>query len=198
MATERRAFDDGVLEGDGFHLRRPTLTDVDRIVQACTDEETLRWLPLPHPYGRDEAVSFVATYAADALAEGTGLVAPIDVDGCLAGMVDLMDVSWRSQCVEIGYWVSPDHRGAGLAGRAAGLLARWALREQDLERVQLRAAAGNTGSRRTAEAAGFMQEGVLRSAGFTHDARVDLVVYSLVRSDLAAEAVARAPHTLGP
>lgn len=192
MATERRAFDDVVLEGEGFLLRRPTLADVDRIVQACTDEETLRWLPLPQPYGRDEAVAFVEEHAASMLAKGTGLVSAIEVDGALAGVVDLMDASWRSQTAEIGYWISPDRRGQGLAGRATGLLARWALVEQDLERVQVRAAPGNTGSRRAAEAAGFVQEGVLRSAGFTPAGRTDLVVYGLTRDDVAAEATARA------
>lgn len=184
MATDRTAFDDVVLEGDGFRLRRPDLGDVDRIVTACTDAETRRWLPLPWPYGEAEATSFVETHAADALRQGTGLVSAIEVGGQLGGMIDLNRANWTGQAAEIGYWISPDRRGRGLAGRAAGLLARWALREQDLERVEIRAAADNLASQRAAEAAGFHREGVLRSAGFTHSGRVDLVVFGLVRADL--------------
>lgn len=187
MGTARRAFDDVELQGDGFRLRRPELTDVDRIVAACTDEETLRWLPLPRPYGPAEGTAFVETQATTVLREGTGLVSAIEVDGQLAGVIDLMDVSWRNQSAEIGYWISPDRRGLGLAGRASGLLARWALTEQDLERVQIRAATGNTGSLRAAEAAGFVREGVLRSAGFTPEGRVDLVVFGLTRGDLTGQ-----------
>lgn len=190
MGTERRAFDDVELQGDGFLLRRPVLTDVDRIVTACTDEETLRWLPLPRPYGPAEGTAFVETQAAAALRDGAGLVSTIEVDGLLAGVIDLMDVNWRNQCAEIGYWISPDRRGLGLAGRAAGLLARWALTEQDIERVQIRAATGNTGSLRAAQAAGFTQEGVLRSAGFTPAGRVDLVVFGLTRRDLGEDRAA--------
>lgn len=186
MPTQRRAFDDVVLEGDGLRLRRPALVDVPRVVAACTDEETLRWLPLPSPYGPVEAISFIETRSPTVLREGTGLISAIDVGGELAGMVDLMDVNWREQTVEIGYWISPDRRGRGLAGRATRLLARWALQEQDLERVEIRAATGNIASQRAALAAGFEPEGVLRSAGTTPGGRVDLVVFGLTRGDLTA------------
>ena len=47
-----------------------------------------------------------------------------------------------------------------------------------------RAATGNAASRRVTEKAGFRAEGVARSAGYVHGGRVDLVIYSLVRSDL--------------
>lgn len=184
MATQRRAFDDVVLEGDGLRLRRPLLADVPRVVAACTDEETVRWLPLPSPYGPVEAISFIETRAPSVLREGTGLISAIEVEGELAGMVDLIGVDWREQTVEIGYWISPDRRGQGLAGRAAGLLARWALQEQDVERVEIRAATGNVASQRAALAAGFEPEGVLRSAGLAHEGRLDLVVFGLTRADL--------------
>ena len=186
MVTARRTFDDRVLQGDGFLLRRPVLADVDRIVTACTDEETQRWLPLPRPYGPAEAMAFVDTHAPTTFREGTGLVSAIEVDGLLAGMIDIVEVSWRNLTVEIGYWISPDRRGQGLAGRAAALLARWALTEQGMERAEIRAATGNVGSQRAALAAGFVREGVLRSAGTTHEGRVDLVVYGLTRQDLVS------------
>ena len=73
---------------------------------------------------------------------------------------------------------------SGLAGEAVGAVARWLLVDQGFERLVLRAAPGNTASQRVAEKAGFMREGVARSAGFTNDGRVDLVVFGLVRSDL--------------
>lgn len=189
MGTQRRAFDDAVLTGDGLRLRRPARTDVDRIVAACTDEETQRWLPLPRPYGPAEATGFIEGFAAQALRDGTGLVRAIETDGHLVGMVDLNNADWRNQTAEIGYWISPDARGHGLAGRASALLARWALEEQGLERIEIRAATGNLASQRAALAAGFAREGVLRSAGFTHHGRVDLIVYGLIRSDLTDPAV---------
>lgn len=71
-------------------------------------------------------------------------------------------------------------------GRRGGRspIARWLLLEQGFERLVLRAAPGNIESQRVAEKAGFTREGVARNAGFTNDGRVDLVVFSLVPSDL--------------
>ncbi len=59
-----------------------------------------------------------------------------------------------------------------------------ALVEHGLERVVVRAGTGNGASQRAAESAGFVREGVARNAGRTHAGRIDLVVYSLVTTDL--------------
>ena len=67
---------------------------------------------------------------------------------------------------------------------AVQAVARWLLLEHGFERLALRAAPGNVASQRVAEKAGFVREGVARSAGFTNSGRVDLVVFSLIRSDL--------------
>ena len=84
---------------------------------------------------------------------------------------------------EIGYWVAPWARGDGLAVEAVQAIARWLL-EQGFERMVLRAAPGNAASLRMAEKAAFTREGVARNAGLTNSGRVDLVVFSLIRTDL--------------
>jgi RimJ/RimL family protein N-acetyltransferase len=52
-------------------------------------------------------------------------------------------------------------------------------------RVEIRAATGNVASQRVAERAGYVREGVLRSAGYVHAGRVDLVVFSRLAADPA-------------
>ena len=71
--------------------------------------------------------------------------------------------------------------------RAVALLARWALTEGGLARVQLRADVENVASRRVAEKAGFKLEGILRSARWNSrlGRRVDWAMYSLLPGDLA-------------
>lgn len=177
-------FTDTHFHGDGFDLVVLEGRHVDDMVVGCRDEETQRWLPLPQPYTPEAARSFVDRVAPTMQADGTGLVRGIEVGGRLAGVIDLKKTDWRSSVTEIGYWVGPWARGGGLAGRATRLLADWALVEQGMARVVVRAAAGNLASQRAAVSAGFTPEGVARSAGIVHGGRVDLAVFAKVVADL--------------
>lgn len=183
-AVPAQTFSDVPLREGDMSLRAPSPDDVPAIVRACRDPLTQQWLPLPNPYDETHALGFVTELAGAAWRSGAGIVRAIEVDGRFAGMVDLKKTDWRGRTTEIGYWVSPDQRGRGVAGRAARLLGDWALREQGMERVEIRAATGNLGSQKSALAAGYRREGVLRSAGYVHSGRVDLVVFGKTRADL--------------
>lgn len=179
-----RRFPDSEIAGGGLRLRALRGGDIDDVAAACVDPLTQRWLPLPRPYTRETALAFVSDFAVAQRDSGDGVVFAVEVDGRLHGCIDLKHTDWNAATTEVGYWVAPWGRGAGLAGRAAAVLARWALTEQGMERVEIRAAVDNVASQRAAEVAGFTREGLLRSAGYTHDGRVDLVVYGLLRADL--------------
>ncbi len=75
-------------------------------------------------------------------------------------------------------------RGRGAATHALALLAQWTLRTLELARITLTADVENTASQRVAERCGFVREGVLRSYEQQHGRDHDLVMYSLLRSDL--------------
>jgi RimJ/RimL family protein N-acetyltransferase len=85
---------------------------------------------------------------------------------------------------EIGYWVAKAARGRGVATRAVRLVSRWAVRDLGVQRLELMTRVENEGSQRVAVAAGFRREGVLRSY-ITHRAgQFDVVMFSLLPSDL--------------
>lgn len=85
---------------------------------------------------------------------------------------------------EIGFIVARAARGRGVATRALPLVSSWALFRVGLLRVELRIDVENTGSIRVAERAGFVREGVLRSAHFKQGLRSDVAVYSLLPGDV--------------
>lgn len=179
----RDHFDDVTLSGEGFILRALDLSDADGIVEGASDPVTQAWLPFPRPYLREHAIDWIVHHAAPA-----AFPRVIEVAGSFAGVIDLKKTNWRARTTEIGYWLHPAFRGSGLMVKCVGLLGDWALREQGMERVEIRVATGNLASRRVARAAGYLEEGTLRNAGFLYEGRVDLMVFSRIRADLEAVA----------
>jgi RimJ/RimL family protein N-acetyltransferase len=84
----------------------------------------------------------------------------------------------------IGYWVVERARGRRLASRAVGLLARWALMDAGLARVEALVEPENTASQRVLESVGFQREGHLRAYLVFDARRADALIYSLLPTDV--------------
>ena len=179
-------FPETTLETPRLVLRPYRADDAAEVALACRDELVQRWLPLPDPYTDADALAWCTEIAPGFRASGEGIewAAVRRADDRLIGSFGLKRTDWRARTCEVGYWVAPWGRGEGLAGEAVTAIAGWLLGERGFERLVLRAAIGNEASQRVAMKVGFTREGVARNAGFTHAGRVDLVVFSLVRSDL--------------
>lgn len=153
------------LAGRAVVLRRHRLSDVPRIVEACTDPGTRRWLgQLPAPYTSVDAERYV-----DGLEEqhagGTAVTWAMaePADDRLVGSINLFGIRAGIDA-EVGYWVHPAARGRGVGTEACGLALRHAfvpVRDGGLGlgRVRGIAAEGNTGSRRVLEKAGLTLQG---------------------------------------
>jgi len=105
--------------------------------------------------------------------------------GELVGSISLFRTDWEACSSEVGYGVRPDLRGRGYASEAVAAVARWALAEGGMQRIQLCAVTENLPSLRVAEKAGFQREGTLRRAQLEDDGLHDLAVFSLLDDDLA-------------
>jgi RimJ/RimL family protein N-acetyltransferase len=119
-------------------------------------------------------------------AAGTGAEFTILVPGSdlCRGQLNVHHVDWENARGELGIWLSPQARGMGLGGAALRLAGEWLLRECGLERVELLTEPDNEPMLRAARAAGFEQEGVLRSYLLERGQRIDAAILSLVPGDL--------------
>jgi RimJ/RimL family protein N-acetyltransferase len=141
-------------------LRPPRQDDVDDVLRAGQDPESQRWLPMPVPYTRDDAVAFVAQRIEER-AEGRGLLCAVEADGRLVGSAGL-HLSPSLLGPGVGYSIAPWARGRGYAAEAAAALAAWAI-AHGAHRVHLLADIANIPSQVVARRAGFVEEGRLRA-----------------------------------
>lgn len=109
-----------------------------------------------------------------------------DNAGRCLGWGTLWGIDLHQRIAHIGVGLIPAARGRGLGLDAVRLLCRYAFEVRDLHRVGLETFATNEPMRRTALAAGFTQEGVLRESGYAMGERIDEVLYGLLRSDWKA------------
>jgi RimJ/RimL family protein N-acetyltransferase len=165
-------------------LREWTPADVPALTRACRDPEIPRWTVVPSPYLERHARDFISGCAGDRAAGRELALAIVDRVGRLLGAIGVGRFDWDDGKAEIGYWIAREARRRAVGVRAARLLARWALTELGLERVELLANPENVASQRLAESAGFTREGTLRRYRRRRGEREDLVMFSLLREDL--------------
>ena len=169
------------LEGGGIRLRPFRASDVDRIVEACSDPRTAHWLvSIPRPYQRRHALAYLDSLG-ELAARGTGvtwcLADPKD-DRCL-GSISLDGLNTYAKRGEIGYWAHPDARGRGIVTDAVRLVTRHANETGLARSLIIRCARGNTASRRVAERAGYTKVGIQPASEPLGDGELaDLVLYS--------------------
>lgn len=171
---------------DGETALRPWRdSDLPALVDACQDQEIVRWTRVPPSYGEADARAYLRQRY-DAAAGG--VTAPFAIvhprDQRLLGSISLMRFSWEHARGEVGYWLARWGRGQGHATRAVRLICDWGFGALRLERIDLLAATGNPASQNVAERAGFTREAVLRSYMRGTFERQDMVAFGLLKGEL--------------
>jgi RimJ/RimL family protein N-acetyltransferase len=165
-------------------LRPPALDDVDAITAACQDPGIQRYVPVPVPYAREDAVSYVSDFCPDGWASGERLTWAVLEGDALVGTVGLHAIA--DGAAEIGYWLAPGARGRGIMREAAAAVVDHGFDASaglGLVRIGWRAYAGNTASAAVARALGFRLEGVARLGALGRAGREDDWLAGLLATD---------------
>ena len=166
LATDDRCTADG--RGWRCRCSRPTVlrlrplgveSDVRRIVEACGDERTQRWLGrMPDAvHRRPTPRAWLEHQPRDGRGDGRSHWAVADPDDdVLLGVGQRSSTSCPRPRAEIGYWAHPDARGRGVDRPGPSALAlRHGFETLGLVLIQGHAALGNAASRHVIEANGL-------------------------------------------
>jgi len=132
----------------------------------------------PHPYTRRDAIDFL-DYVRSQEPE---CAFAIEYGGEVVGGVGFLlgrDIARMS--AEMGYWLSEEFWGRGIATRVVTAMSDWAFDQYNLTRVFATAFAHNAASIRVLEKAGFAREGVLRRSAIKNGVILDQVLFAKVR-----------------
>lgn len=105
--------------------------------------------------------------------------------GAYAGSSRFYDIQAGQKCLQLGYtWYGSAFQGTGLNKHCKFLLLQFAFEQIGIERVEFRADSRNAKSIAAMKRIGCVQEGVLRSNGFTAEGtRRDSTVLSILRPE---------------
>ena len=138
----------------------------------------------PSPYTLADAERYVSGCAA--LGEDRQLTRAIVIDGSVVGSIGLFvkdDVYEKS--AELGYWLAEAVWGRGVMTEAVRRICREAFQRYDILRIFAEPFAGNLGSRRVLEKAGFTCEGTMRNGVFKNGQVHSYCMYALLREEMA-------------
>jgi RimJ/RimL family protein N-acetyltransferase len=147
------------------------------------DPDVVRFTRIPEPVPAGFAHTWLAAYE-DARREGTReAFAIVDEDGGFLGVAVAPGIDRETRTAELGYITAAAARGRGVATEALRQLTQWAFAELGMERLELLISVDNPASKRVAERAGYVREGVLRSLWFKQGAREDTEIWSRLPGD---------------
>lgn len=158
-------------------LRRPLEEDAADALAMLQDPEVVRWNPAPAVVDAETARAWCAR-GAD-WGEGTHATwhAVDRATGRLVANCSIFAIDRDHATAKIGYRVAAWQRRRGVGSAVVAIVTGWAFTELGLVRLQLEHAVANVASCRVASNAGFVLEGILRSAsqdglGMRHDDHV--------------------------
>lgn len=116
-------------------------------------------------------------------ADNNGAAFGIFYHGEIAGTISFHFFDWHDRRTEIGYWLGAEFGRRGIMTACARALTTYALRELQLNRVEIWAAEGNTKSRAIPERLGYTHDGTLRRRFRKDDVYLNMVIYGMLAEE---------------
>ncbi len=168
-------------------LRPPVASDAEQLHRLVNDWSVVRMLSrLPFPYPRtltDEWIASTAAQRAGGTAYHLAITGHEDGQELVIGCVGLrLDVA--PGVGNLGYWVGRRYWGHGVATEAAGRMARWALANLPVSRIEAHVAEDNPASSAVLRRIGLHEVGRGREPFLARGGDHPVVRFAATRDDL--------------
>jgi RimJ/RimL family protein N-acetyltransferase len=155
-AEDSFVIDCPILITDRLVLRPPHDDDVPELAVLANNWRLASMLArMPHPYGEQEARAFIGS-TRDHRRSGAHYAITLADSGAFIGGAGL---DFRSEGLELGYWIGEPYWGHGYATEAAHALVDLAFRATPIEALHVSCRVINNASRRVIHKCGFQYSG---------------------------------------
>jgi len=174
------------LETDRLVLRKITKDDASNILSYLSDNEVMKYYGLEPFKSINEAMDEISWYQS-LEKNNTGLRWGITLkeEGIVIGSCGFHNFVSQHFRTEIGFELSRDYWGKGIAGEALKTIIAFGFQQFGLQRIEALIEPPNLSSQRLVEKQGFIREGLLRKYEYTRGKFDDLYMYSLLREDFS-------------
>jgi RimJ/RimL family protein N-acetyltransferase len=165
-------------------LRKPEERDIVPLFEGVQDPLIPKFTRIPANYQMTNAEHYVRERSPNGFTMRTELQLALEYDGKFAGALSFHTLDLDSGKAEIGYWLTADVRGKGVATSATRLLTEYGFESIGFHRIEALVVASNVPSLKVLKNAGYMQEGIMRDACCQDDGtREDMVLFAAIRTD---------------
>lgn len=173
-----------VIKTKRLTLREFETEDASNILKYLSDKEVMKHYGLEPFKTVEDALNEIAWYKSilnekSGIRWGITLKEQDDIIGS-CGFLNRFHNHYRA---EIGYELSKDYWGNGIANEELGAVIKYGFTHLNLRRIEALIEPANAASQKLIKKHGFIKEGLLRSYEFTGGKFDDLYMYSLLKQD---------------
>ena len=168
-------------------LRKPGERDIVPIFEGVQDPLIPKFTRIPADYQMANAEHYVRERSPNGFTMQTEIQLVLEYDGKFAGALSFHTLVLDEAKAEIGYWITADARGKGIATAATKLLTGYGFETIGFHRIEALVVESNQPSLRVLSNAGYIQEGVLRDKSCCGDGtRENMMLFAALRHEWEA------------
>lgn len=174
-----------LIETERLILREVTKADAKDMLAYLSDPDVVKHMGLD-PFQSIEDAFEEITWYESIVKNGTGIRWGITRkdDNQVIGSCGFLNRVPKHYRTEVGFELSKEHWGQGIAGEALEAVVKIGFKHMELERIEALIEPANLPSQKLVEKSGFQKEGLLRHYEYTCGKFDDLLMYSILKEDI--------------